>query len=288
MAEKLDQLIQLFLDDLAVGRSPHTVRNYGSDLAQFSKVTEGEFDFSEETLRRFLRTYAPKPVTRARKLSTLKTFSKFLIKLGKLSLDPTEFLDAPYRRRELPLVLSQQQMERLLEQVPPSQTPLRDRAMLELAYGAGLRASELVAVNIRDINMEERMIQIKGKGNKERLVLFGEICAQMIRAYVKDERGKPVDTDALFLNPRGGRLTTQTVTNVVKRWCRAVGLPPEISPHKLRHSFATHLLDGGADLKTVQQLLGHESLSTTQIYTHVSVDRLRDAVSQAHPRAKKE
>ncbi len=286
MASELDELIQLFLDHLATGRSFHTVRSYGSDLAQFSESTNGQVDFSEDSLRRYLRKYAPKPVTRARKLSTLKTFVKFLRKLGKLDSDPTEILDAPYRRRELPIVLSQQQVEKLLDQLPDSKTPLRDKAILELAYGAGLRASELVSVDTGDIQFHERMIQVRGKGNKERVVLFGEPCEHAIRAYLERERVDLKLTQALFTNPKGGRLTTQSVTNVVKKWCRSAGLPPEISPHKLRHSFATHLLDGGADLKTVQQLLGHESLSTTQIYTHVSVERLREAVEKAHPRAK--
>lgn len=286
MAE-LDGLIQTFLDHLATGRSAHTVRAYGSDLAQFSEVTGGETDFSAATLRRYLRIHAPNPVTRARKLASLRSFTKFLRRLGILDHDPTEVLEAPYRRRSLPKALTQAQMDALLEQVGRSKTPLRDRALLELAYGAGLRASEVVGVDVGDIDFQSRSVQVRGKGNKERLTLFGGTCARVLELYLKEERVPAVGSNALFTNPRGGRLTTRSFQDVVKRWCRSAGLPPEVTPHTLRHSFATHLLDGGADLKTVQQLLGHENLATTQIYTHVSVERLRDAVAKAHPRGSK-
>ncbi len=285
MAE-LDGLIQSFLDHLATGRSAHTVRAYGTDLSQLSTLTSGDVDFSAATLRRYLRTYAPNPVTRARKLASLRSFVKFLRRLGTLDHDPTEVLEAPYRRRSLPKALSRGQMEALLDQVGKSKTPWRDRGLLELAYGAGLRASEVVGIDVQDLDFRARTVQVRGKGNKERLTLFGEACEFVLKNYLEGERVEPVDSDALFTNDKGGRLTSRTFQDVVKRWCRSAGLPPDVSPHTLRHSFATHLLDGGADLKTVQQLLGHENLATTQIYTHVSVERLRDAVASAHPRGK--
>lgn len=285
---ELDVLIQGFVDLLMATRSPHTARSYGSDLAQLSSMTSGKFEFDSVTLRTYLRTYGSTPITRARKLSTLRSFAKYLKQVGHISSDPTEALDAPFRRRRLPKALSQHQAVALLDQAPRTQEPLRDRALLELMYAAGLRASELVSVNVQDIDFSAATVLVRGKGNKERLTIFHETCSRALREYIESGRIQPPgDDEPLFTNTRGRRLTTRTVQNVVKRWARAAGLPPDVSPHTLRHSFATHLLDGGADLKSVQQLLGHESLATTQIYTHVSVERLREAVLKAHPKSKR-
>lgn len=287
MARSLDEAIQAFLDQAGARGSAHTVRSYGADLAQLSVVTDGRFDLSEPILRRYLREYGTTPITRARKLSCLRSFVKYCRSAGWIETDPTEGLEAPYRRRDLPKSLSQGQAEGLLDSDVESKTPMRDRAMLELAYASGLRASEIVGVDVRDLDFKTGRLVVLGKGNKERVVLFGEACAWAIREYLKGERVAAIGSDALFTNEKGGRLTTRTLQNVVRRWARAVGLPEDVSPHTLRHSFATHLLDGGADLKSVQQLLGHENLATTQIYTHVSIDRLRDSVAKAHPRGKK-
>lgn len=329
----LDGWIQAFLDHLTATRSPHTVRSYGADLSQYAAVAEkvGEAGLTTETMRKFLREFGKTPVTRARKLSTLRSFVKFLRRLGKIDSDPTEALEAPIRRRRLPKALSQHQAVALLDQSDIGKTPLRDRALLELMYAAGLRASEVVGVNLSDLDLKERTLRVFGKGNKERMTLFGETCRDAILHYVENERtpctagnlpanqkstaGVPPapgsqspqnadETDsppsvgnavrrqgasgtgeALFTNPKGGRLSSRTVQNVVHKWARQVGLPPDVTPHTLRHSFATHLLDGGADLKSVQQLLGHESLATTQIYTHISIERLREAVLKAHPKS---
>jgi integrase/recombinase XerC len=158
--------------------------------------------------------------------------------------------------------------------------------MLELAYAAGLRASELVGLDQTDIDWEGRCARVTGKGNKERVCLFGQTCLTALQDYIALERVGPTQGNPLFTNERGRRLTSRTLQNVIKRWALRVGLPPTVSPHTLRHSFATHLLDGGADLKTVQQLLGHENLATTQIYTHVSIERLREAVGKAHPKGR--
>ena len=152
-------------------------------------------------------------------------------------------------------------------------------------YSAGLRVSELVGVNITDIEFAAQSLRVMGKGSKERIALFGRTALTSIHDYMSGERIPPKLGTPLFTNEKGGRITTRTVQNIVKRWAIQVGLPPETSPHTLRHSFATHLLDGGADLKSVQQLLGHESLATTQIYTHVSVERLKATVDQAHPKS---
>lgn len=286
---ELDRLIQQFLDSLSAGRSAQTVRSYGNDLRQLSASLGGQFDLDPSRLRAYLRQYGSSPVTRARKLSSLRSFVKYLKQIGRLSADPTESLEAPIRRRKLPKAINQHQAESLLDQSPQSASPLRDRALLELMYSAGIRVSELVGINLNDLDFAAGTVLVRGKGNKHRLALFGATCAEAINTYLSKERGESTVPlpEPLFLGPTGHRLTTRTVQNVIKRWSAAAGLPPEVSPHTLRHSFATHLLDGGADLKTVQQLLGHESLATTQIYTHISIERLRDAVTKAHPKSRR-
>lgn len=281
-----DEAVQGFLDHLRATKSPHTVRSYGSDLAQLSAYVETIDDLTEGAVRQFLRAHGTTPVTRARKLSAVKALARHLMRQGRLGVDPTAMLEAPYKRKKLPKALSQTQAGALLDQGPVGKTPLRDRAILELAYGAGLRASELVSVNVNDIDLEEKRVMVRGKGNKERVTVFGGPCQEALKLYFSQERKAPVHEPAAFTNPAGGRLTARTVQNIIKRWARACGLPADVSPHTLRHSFATHLLDGGADLKTVQQLLGHESLATTQIYTHISIERLRDAVGRAHPKSR--
>lgn len=284
----LDERIQEFLDMLAAKRSPHTVRSYGSDLAQLAKHLDGQFDrLTTPALRSYLRTYAPIPSTRARKLSSLRSFVKFLKQTGRLTNDPTESLDAPIRRRNLPKGLSRHETDELLDQEMDCRTPLRDRALLELIYSAGIRASEVVSIDLSDVDFKNECIRVRGKGSKDRIVLFGHTCRSAIKEYVAAERAAPTAGDPLFTNPWGGRLSSRSLQTVVKKWAKAAGLSEKVSPHTLRHTFATHLLDNGADLKSVQQLLGHESLATTQIYTHVSIERLKETVRTTHPRSKK-
>jgi len=282
----LERHIDGFLESLAAKRSPHTVRSYASDLQQLSEMLDGKFDLTPNTLRAYLRQHGTSPVTRARKLSALRTFVKHLKRAGVMKTDPTDALEAPFRRKKLPKALSMTQTTELLDQPGESKSPLRDHALLELMYAAGLRASEVSGANMQDIDMRECSILIRGKGNKQRISLFGNTCKSALMDYIQSERAAPKGHDALFTNSYGGRITTRTIQNVVKRWAALAGLPPETSPHTLRHSFATHLLDRGADLKTVQQLLGHESLATTQIYTHLSIERLHKVVASAHPKAK--
>lgn len=281
----LDALIQEFLDHLATRRSAHTVRSYGSDLAQLSESLDGEFNLTPDRLRLYLRKYGSSPKTRARKLSSLRTFVKYLKRVEKLPNDPTETLEAPIRRRNLPKAISQSQASEFLDQPIEGRTPFRDRALLELLYAAGLRASEVVGANLPDLDLRDGTMRVRGKGNKDRIALFGDSCRRALKEYLSAERTPPTEGEPLFTNPKGGRLTSRSLQTVVKKWALHVGLPPSVSPHTLRHSFATHLLDNGADLKSVQQLLGHESLETTQIYTHISVERLRAAVETAHPRS---
>ena len=280
---ELADLIEDFLKHLAASKSPHTVRAYGSDLAQFATSTGGASDWSKTAVQKFLRRYAAEPATRARKLSTLRTFFAYLKRRTIISHDPCLDVESPIRRKRLPKALSQNQASELLDQEAISKSPLRDRLILELMYSAGLRASEVVGINMGDLSSGEILVQ--GKGNKQRLVLYGQACEDAIQCYVKSERVSAKTGQPLITNRQGQRLTTRTVQNVVKRWAAQAGLPPGTTPHTLRHSFATHLLDGGADLKTVQQLLGHENLATTQIYTHISIERLRETVRKHHPKS---
>ena len=282
----LDEHIQHFLDQLAAKRSAHTVRAYGVDLAQLAAHLDGKLRLQPDVLRAYLRKYGTSPVTRSRKLSALRSFCRYLRERKLIEADPCEHLEAPIRRKKLPKALSQLNVAELLDQEPQGQTPLRDRALLELMYAAGLRAAETVGVNLTEIDLATQSIRIRGKGNKERIVFFGDAANEAIRNYIELERTHARFEDPLFTNPQGTRLSTRTVQKVVKKWAKRVGLPHDVSPHTLRHSFATHLLDGGADLKSVQQLLGHESLETTQIYTHLSIERLKVTVRKAHPKSK--
>lgn len=284
---ELDGWIQRFLDHLRATRSAHTVRSYGADLAQLSAFLDGALELTPDRLRAYLRAYAPQASTRARKLAALRGFCKFLRHAGALELDPSEGLEAPFKRKRLPKALSQHQAEALLDQEAASKSPLRDQALLELLYAAGLRCGEAISLDLGDLDFDARQIRVTGKGNKQRVAVFGDTACRALQAYIDAGRVPPRDAarNPLFTGPSGGRLTQRTAQNIVARWARRAGLPPDVSPHTLRHSFATHLLDGGADLKTVQQLLGHESLATTQIYTHISVERLRQAVLGAHPRS---
>ncbi|CAN5454016.1 site-specific tyrosine recombinase XerD [soil metagenome] len=246
----------------------------------------GQFDLSSGKLRLYLRRYGSTPVTRARKLSTLRAFVKYLKAAGRLTDDPTEVLEAPIRRKRLPKALSAVQTSELLDQEAPTVNPKRDRAMLELMYSAGLRVSELVGANLEDIDMGELSMRVRGKGSKERVAFFGETAKRALLDYIHEERTAPATGNPVFTTTRANRASTRSVQVVIKQWATLAGLPADVSPHTLRHSFATHLLDNGADLKSVQQLLGHESLATTQIYTAISGDRLRRAVDEAHPKSK--
>lgn len=282
----IEALIQGFLAQIKVRRAEQTHRAYESDLNQLLKFAGGGAQLDTELLRSYLRTYGKTPATRARKLSTLRTFCGYLHRNGHIPTDPTEGLQAPIKRKRLPKALSALETSDLLDQTPPSQTPKRDLALLELLYSAGLRASEVVGLNMDQLDLAGGSVRVLGKGSKERIALFGAACAEALNGYIEHERVQPKQGSPVFTNPRGGRLSSRSLQNIVKRWARSAGLPESVSPHALRHSFATHLLDGGADLKSVQQLLGHASLATTQVYTQVSMERLKGTVAKAHPRSK--
>lgn len=230
-----------------------------------------------------------RPTTVRRKAAALRAFYRFLRSEGLRSDDPTTALRAPRRPRRAPAVLRRDEVERLLA-APRGSDPLtlRDRALLELLYACGLRASEAAALDLGDIDPQEALVRVRGKGEKERLVPVGRVALSALDLWLS--RGRPrlvgaTNERALFVNARGGRLTRQGVYTIVRRHARTAGLARKLSPHTLRHTFATHLLAGGCDLRTVQELLGHADVTTTQIYTQLAADRLRDDYYRAHPRA---
>jgi len=280
--------LQSFLGVLAAGGSANTVKSYSSDLRQLvSLMTDSDKfhanDLSESIIRDYLRRFGISPRTRARKLCAVRAFTAFLLEIEAIEADPALAIEAPIKRFKLPKDLSPEQTSQLIETYL-GKSPLRDRAILELLYGAGLRAAEVVAIDLADIDFTDNSIRVSGKGRKERIVVFGQFAADAIRNFVSEERGES-SSPALFVGSKG-RITTRTVQRVVERRRALADLPQDASPHSLRHSFATHLLNGGADLKTVQQLLGHSSLGTTEVYTAVSIERLREVVAKKHPRGR--
>jgi integrase/recombinase XerD len=283
---------------LEEGLSERTVEAYSRDLAQFAAYlveNQGHSlpDATAEEVRGYLAGGEWRPSTRARKAAAIRSFFKRRVVTGVADFDPTRALASPRLESTLPRTLSVAEVERLLTK--PKATPggLRDRAMLETLYGAGLRASEALALRLQDVDLEVGFVRTVGKGDKERIVPLGRMAMEAIRAY--NERGRPflggpgtLKSPELFLNQRGRRLSRQGLHAIIKRYAREAGLPDDVSAHTLRHSFATHLLEGGADLRAVQEMLGHADLSTTQIYTHVSTAHLQRIYREAHPRARAE
>jgi integrase/recombinase XerC len=310
--------LRAFLDHLRLNRnlSPHSVRAYGSDLSQFvdylrqhlaaTSVSDlAAADLTVSNIRAFLGELHRQGLSRAsaaRKLAAIRTFAKYLRREGQLDQDPAALIATPRREQKIPKHLDVDEMTRLLD-TPDVGTPLgrRDRAMLELFYASGLRLSELVGLDLEDVNLSSRLVRVLGKGRKERLVPFNTAAQRSIRAYLGDRRqllrgggedgrsGRPGRRrrDPLFVNFRGGRLSARSVHRLVARYVATCSARFGISPHALRHSFATHLLERGADLRTIQELLGHAQLSTTQRYTHVSASQLIQVYRQSHPRGKK-
>jgi integrase/recombinase XerC len=317
--------------------SPHTIRNYLSDLDQFvgfasnrlghlssqeglcraeaeqatrnpaptqsrqraggegkeaASLTPAQIDAA--LIRDFLSTLYQQGVghtTLARKLASLRSFLHFLQQQGHVHDNVAKDVQSPKIRRPLPNVLPIDQVFALLDTpvTPPTPLALRDQAMLELLYAAGIRVSELVALDMQDIDVPSGTLRVEGKGRRERQVFFGKTAAQALRAYLEVRPAvlQGQETGALFVNHRGGRLSTRGVQLLVKKHCQRTGLPARTSPHTMRHAFATHLLDNGADLRAIQELLGHQQLSTTQKYTHVSTDHMLEVYDKAHPRARR-
>lgn len=279
------------------GVSPHTLRGYARDLLDFAQFLgpTGELDpkgLDPLAIRGFLahlREHGSSKATVARKLAAIRSFFKYLIRLKVLDASPAEGIRTPKQEKRLPRFLDEREIGKLLD--APSEEdafPRRDKALLETLYSTGLRVSELVGLDIADIDLRSGTIRARGKGRKERLVPVGSVALAALETYLAAERGRLTagePMEACFLNRDGTRLSARSVRRVVNRYIARTGLPARTSPHTLRHTFATHLLDRGADLRAVQELLGHESLATTQIYTHLTTERLRESYFRAHPRA---
>jgi integrase/recombinase XerD len=277
------------------GLSAHTISAYRSDLDQITRfLAKRNRDLANarrEDIRAYLahlRRGRVRPTTAARVLSALRRFYRYLTRENPGTADPTALIDSPKLTRELPQSLSEEQVDRLLA-APDTRTPLglRDRAMLETLYATGLRASELVGLTLGQIGMVQGVVRVIGKGNKERLVPLGEEAVTWLGRYQDEARRrllKRQTTDAVFVTARGGPLTRQAFWHNIRRYARRGGIHVPLSPHTVRHAFATHLLNHGADLRAVQMLLGHADLSTTQIYTHVARARLQELHARHHPR----
>jgi integrase/recombinase XerC len=290
-----------FLRFLRLNRnmSPHTVRAYGSDVSQFVSQTAGQAGVKRSELqpsaltRSAIRSYlaglhaaGSSRSSAARKLAAVRSFLRYLRREGVIEDDPGVLIPTPKREVRVPAHLSESEMTALIEAASGTDfLGRRDRAILELFYASGLRLSELTGLDLDDVNLSTRMARVLGKGGRQRLVPFNTSTASAIRAYLKMRTGTPVSSDALFVNYRGTRLSARSVDRLVRRYVMASGSRLGISPHALRHSFATHLLQRGADLRAIQELLGHARLGTTERYTHVNAAQLLDVYKRSHPRA---
>ncbi len=292
----LAQQIQLFALYLQTERAvaTHTSAAYGSDLAQlltFAVTEKGEDVSAEDVDHLFLRRYLAglskdtKKSSIGRKLAAIRSFFRFLVRRGILARNPAELIATPKKEQRLPLHLDIDQTTTLMEAPGDEQKyALRDRALLELLYSSGLRVSELTGLNVGELDLAIGMVRVTGKGGKERIVPVGSRALEAVSAYL-EQRDDDSRSGALFLNSRGERINRRSVARVVDTHVMRIAAFKRISPHTLRHTFATHMLEGGADLRAIQELLGHASLSTTQKYTHVSIDRLMEVYDKSHPKA---
>jgi len=275
--------------------SPHTVRAYIDDLGQFIIHLRGELgreprprDVDVLLLRAFLARLhrdGLKKSSAARKLASLRTFFRYLCREGILEANPARALVSPRLERRIPAHLDEADVARLVAVVGDCDADVRARAILELLYATGIRCAELVGLDLPEVDLEARFVRVLGKGQKERLVPFGAPAEKALRAYLPVRATCRPRTDAVFVNARGGRLTGRSVRSIVQRRVVQAAVSQRISPHGLRHSFATHLLERGADLRSIQELLGHARLSTTQKYTHLDTRHILEIYSKTHPRA---
>jgi integrase/recombinase XerC len=294
----LQELLDNFLKYLRVERnvSPHTIRAYTLDLENFFaflRENAGGADVRSVDhilLRRYLAALhkSSSRTTIHRRLSALRTFYRYLVREGILNRNPAEVISSPRKENYLPKVLSVDETFRLLEKgYVADSLSLRDKAMFELLYSSGLRVGELASLNVENVDLNHGLVRVVGKGRKERIVPVGAKARNAIRDYLEARGWRAAKDQPLFLNNRGGRLSARSIERNLKKQLIKAGIFKEATPHSLRHSFATHLLDGGADLRAIQELLGHVSLSTTQKYTQVSVDQLMAVYDKTHPRSKK-
>ena len=289
--------IEEFCSYMATERnvSPHTVAAYGTDLGQFCDFVRTELGESatlaevghlliRQFLARLMRSNARSSI--GRKLAAIRSFFRYLVRQGAVRQNPAELVSSPKREKKIPYHLTVDEVTTLVEAPSGSDAiSLRDRAILELLYSSGLRVSELTGLNVGTIDLDAGLVKVLGKGGKERIVPLGSYAGKAISAYMKALPPGGPDR-AAFLNGRGGRLTRRSVARIVDRHILRLATMKKVSPHKLRHTFATHLLESGVDLRAIQELLGHSSLSTTQKYTHVNIDRLMEVYDKAHPKAR--
>ena len=299
----MEQGLAEFLTHLGLEKnaSDKTVKSYREDLTQALSFSRERLkknhvdtsDWNTRLLRAFLswlheQDYAKSTI--ARRLAAVRSFGKFLCRQGVLKTNPAQSLRGPRQEKKLPHFLTVSDVHKLLAAPPDTDwAGRRDRAILETLYSAGIRVSELVGLDVLDVDLNDGVITVRGKGKKERLALLGPETVRCVSRWLDDRKDllewTRKETTAVFLNNHGGRLTTRSVGRLLMKHLRTAGLDPRTSPHTLRHSFATHMLDAGADIRGVQELLGHKSLNTTQVYTHVTTQRLQTSYNKAHPRS---
>ena len=298
----MDQYIQSFKDYLTSERnySNHTVKAYVTDIKEFCGVIrvnqlipedEGKLDLAlldESHVRAFIGSLYTKnhKTSISRKLASVRTFFEFLMKNGVIKNNLAKLVPTPQGEKRLPTFLTVDEVIKLLEK-PGGGGVLenRDSAILELLYSSGLRVSELVGIDLNNLDLNNLTVKVLGKGSKERMVPVGSKAADALKTYLSGRLDLNPKGDWLFVNARGGRLTVRSIDRIIKKYAQEAGIPKNVSPHVLRHTFATHLLGGGADLRAIQEMLGHKSLSTTQRYTHTSIEKLMEIYDKTHPRA---
>lgn len=297
----MEEQLQQYIAHLRVEKdaSPYTLRNYSHEIGQFISFLGGQGidswdDVDRQVLRRYLlwlRSEGYVEASMARRLSEIRSFCRYLLQEGQLRTNPIDAVTSPKVPKRLPRYLSLEEVKSLLH-APDISTPLgqRDRAILELLYASGVRLSELVGLNLGDMSLDTGRLVVWGKGGKERVVLLGKPAIEALRSYVREGRTRlrgSKTTDALFLNRFGARLSRRSIGLILDKYSRLSGLWRKVTPHLLRHTFATHMVEGGANLRVVQELLGHAQPTTTEIYTHVTPTRLREVYMKTHPRAKR-
>jgi len=295
----MEEMLQYFINYLSVekGLANNTLESYRRDLDKFFSFLKREgLENIKETSTHIISLYLVElrkmglaSSTITRNLSSIRSFYQFLLRDQLISEDPSKELDTPKTEKKLPQVISSREVELLLSQPQATEpTGKRDKAMLELLYASGIRVSELISLNVYDVNLKMGFLRCDGKGGKERMIPLGSIAIQCLQEYLKHARPqilKQSEEKALFINQQGKRLTRQGFWKILKKYARKAGITVKITPHTLRHSFATHLLENGADLRSVQEMLGHADISTTQIYTQVTRKKIKEIYNKTHPRA---
>ena len=291
----MNALLESFIKHLSDERnySEHTVKAYRGDLENFRdfllKEEKKVEDTNAATINAYVSTLYGKnsPASVERKVSAIRSFFSYLVRKGLAAQNPAKLVRTPRKKKHLPVFLSVDEVFNLIDVKDQEKSPLRtrDRAVLELLYSSGLRVSELAGATLADLSMGEAVIRVRGKGNKERIVPVGSKALSALGEYLDVREELKPASDRIFLNSRGGGITTRSLARIIKKYGLVSGISKNVSPHVLRHSFATHLLAGGADLRAIQEMLGHASLSTTQRYTHLSVERIMEVYDKTHPNA---